>query len=90
QRRDELEATLQLVEQMKKDLELRQVLLDNERERYTMGLGQLRQWLDRESDVVEARQRLAEAVMRTQLARVAWQFAQGSLLEEHDIALRYE
>ncbi|QJW84597.1 hypothetical protein HK414_15745 [Ramlibacter terrae] len=50
----------------------------------------MRQWLERENEVTEARQRLSEAVMRAQLARVAWQYAQGTLLDDYDIALRYE
>jgi outer membrane protein TolC len=90
QRRDELEASLRVVDQMQQDLALKQKLLDGERERYSLGFGQLGQWLQRENEVVESRQRLAEAVMRAQLAQVAWQFAQGSLLDQYDIALRNE
>jgi outer membrane protein TolC len=90
QRRDELEATLRLAAQMQDDLRLRQRLVDAERDRYNLGVGQLSQWLLRENELLEARQRLAEVVMRAHMARVAWQFAQGSLLDEYDIALRNE
>lgn len=90
QRREELAATLRLVEQMQRDLEARQQLVDSERERYQLGVGQLSKWLEREDELLEARQRLAEATMRAQMARVAWSFAQGSLLDEYDIALRNE
>ena len=65
-------------------------MLDAERERFTLGVGQLSQWLVRENELYESRQRLAEAVMRAQLAHVAWQFAQGGLLDQYDIALRNE
>ncbi len=90
QRRDELEATLRLAAQMQDDLRLRQQLVDAERERYKLGVGQLSQWLLRENELLEARQRMAEVVMRAHMARVAWLFAQGSLLDEYDIALRNE
>jgi len=90
QRRDELQAALQQVAQMQNDLALRRTLEDAERERYRLGMGQLSQWLQRENETFEARQRLAEATMRAQMARVAWQFAQGSLLDEYDIAMRSE
>jgi outer membrane protein TolC len=90
QRRDELAASLQLVQQMRQDLQLRQQVLDAERERYNLGVGLLSQWLQRENELYEARQRMAEAMMRAQLAQVAWEFAQGSLLDQYDIALRNE
>jgi hypothetical protein len=53
-------------------------------------VGQLRAWLDRENETYEARQRLSDAVMRAQMARVAWEFAQGRLLDDYEIALRSE
>jgi len=90
QRRDDLRAALRQVAQMQEDLALRSQLEDAERERYRLGMGLLSQWLLRENETFEARQRLAEAQMRAQMARVAWQFAQGSLLDEYDIALRSE
>ncbi|HYF18901.1 MAG TPA: TolC family protein [Ramlibacter sp.] len=90
QRRDEYEATLRLVEQMEQDQQLRQRLVETERERYNLGVGQLSNWLQRENELLEARHRLGEARMRAQMARVAWLFAQGSLLDEYDIALRKE
>lgn len=90
QRREDLMSALRQVAQAQKDVELRRQVEDNERDRYRLGVGLLRSWLDRENETYEARQRLSEAVMRAQLARVAWQFAQGSLLDEYDIALRSE
>lgn len=90
QRRDDLEAAMRLVNQLQDELKLRQQLVDSERERYNLGVGQLSQWLLRENDLLEARQRHAEAEMRVQQARVAWLFAQGGLLDEFDIALRSE
>lgn len=90
QRREELASSLRLAGQMQQDLVLRQQVLDAERERYTLGVGQLSQWLVRENELYESKQRLAEAVMRAQLAQVAWQFAQGGLLDLYDIALRNE
>lgn len=90
QRRDELVSTIALVRQMQGDLVLRQKLVDAERDRYNLGMGQLSQWLQRENELLEARQRLGEAVMRAHTARAAWLFAQGSLLDEYDIALRKE
>jgi outer membrane protein TolC len=90
QRRDEYEATLRLTEQMEQDLQLRQRLVETERERYNLGVGQLSNWLQRENELLEARHRLGEARMRAQMARVAWLFAQGTLLDEYDIALRTE
>jgi outer membrane protein TolC len=75
---------------MQDDLQLRQKLVDAERERYNLGVGQLSQWLTRENELLEARQRLTEVVMRAHMARAAWLFAQGILLDEYDIALRNE
>jgi outer membrane protein TolC len=90
QRREELANTLRLVQQMQGDLVLRQKLVDAERDRYNLGVGQLSQWLQRENELLEARQRLGEAMMRAHMARAAWLFAQGTLLDEYDIAVRNE
>ena len=90
QRREELQVALRQVGQMREDVALRQQLEDNERERFHLGVGQLRAWLDRENETYEARQRLSDAVMRAQMARVAWEFAQGRLLDDYEIALRSE
>jgi outer membrane protein TolC len=90
QRREELANTLRLVQQMQGDLVLRQKLVDAERDRYQLGVGQLSQWLQRENELLEARQRLGEAMMRAHMARAAWLFAQGTLLDEYDIAVRNE
>nr|WP_240980495.1 TolC family protein [Ramlibacter agri] len=90
QRREDLVSALRQVAQAQKDVDLRKQVEDNERDRYRLGVGLLRNWLDRENETYEARQRLSDAVMRAQSARVAWQFAQGSLLDEYDIALRSE
>jgi len=90
QRREELESALSQVAQMRQDLALRERLEAAERDRYRLGVGQLSQWLQRENEVFEARQRLAEAEMRARTARVAWQYTQGTLLDEYDIAVRSE
>jgi outer membrane protein TolC len=90
QRRDELIASLRVVAQMEQDLALRRQVMEAERERYNLGVGLLAQWLTRENEVFESQQRLSEAVMRAQLAQVAWEFAQGNLLDHYDIALRNE
>lgn len=73
---------------MQGDLDLRAELLRIEKVRYDSGMSPLSQLLQRESELSESRQRLAESTARQGQAQDALLFADGSLLDHYDITLK--
>jgi outer membrane protein TolC len=71
--------------EMKRDVELRQELLDAERTQMGMGLSRLSQVIERENALNESRARLLDSLARLQLAQVGLDLAQGVLLQRHNI-----
>lgn len=69
----------------RRDLDARQALLAAERAQFDNGSGTLARLLRRQADLLDARLRHGEALTRVELARVALQLAEGSLLDNHDV-----
>ncbi len=80
--RDQL---LREVELMRREVQARQALLDDERQRFQSGLGQLSMLLQAEQDLLESRIRTAEAKGRLETARLALLLADGALLPAYGI-----
>lgn len=67
------------------EVALRQAIDDNERKRFEVGMGLLGTLIQKQIDLVEARQRLLENQIRFEVAWATWQYSQGSLLRAHQI-----
>jgi outer membrane protein TolC len=87
-RQEQAEGALLEVQQVRRDVELREQIFNNERIRYDSGLGLLTLLLQREGELNEARQRLVESNTRLGQANVALMFSDGSLLQEYGITLK--
>ncbi len=75
------------VEEIRRDVALREQLLEAERVQMGLGLSRLAQVIERENALNDARARLLESITRQELARTALRLAEGSLLQRHDIEL---
>ncbi len=71
----------------RRDLDARQALLAAERAQFDNGSGTLARLLRRQTELLDARQRHGEALTRVELARLALQLADGTLLDHHEIRL---
>jgi outer membrane protein TolC len=71
------------------DSQLRQELLDSERDHFKAGLTPLAQVLRREGEQIEAQLRIVEVQVRLELARAALMTADGSLLTDFQIEVGY-
>ncbi len=60
-------------------------LLAAERAQFDNGSGTLARLLRRQTDLLDARLRHGEALTRVELARVALQLADGTLLDSHEV-----
>jgi outer membrane protein TolC len=70
---------------MKQEVQTRQALLDDERQRFNAGLGLLGNLLQAEQDLLESRIRAADAQGRLETARLALLLADGTLLSAYGI-----
>ena len=68
---------------------LRQRVLQSERQQYQLGMSALGQLLRRESEMLEARLRLAEGQVRLEVGRAALMATDGSLLREYGVEVGY-
>jgi outer membrane protein TolC len=69
----------------KQEVQTRQALLDDERQRFNAGLGLLGNLLQAEQDLLESRIRAADAQGRLETARLALLLADGTLLSAYGI-----
>ena len=69
------------------EVELRQTILDNERERVKIGSGSLSSLIQKQSDLIEAQQRLLENQIRFEVALAMWQYTSGNLLSANGIEI---
>jgi outer membrane protein TolC len=69
----------------KQEVQTRQALLDDERQRFNAGLGLLGNLLQAEQDLLESRIRAADAQGRLETARLALLLADGTLLPAYGI-----
>ena len=70
---------------MQQEVQARQALLDDERQRFNVGLGLLSTLLQAEQDLIESRIRLADTQGRLETARLALLLADGGLLAAYGI-----
>lgn len=75
------------VEEIRRDVSLREQLLEAERVQMGLGLSRLAQVIERENALNESRARLLDSITRQEQARTALRLADGSLLQRHDIEL---
>lgn len=70
---------------MRQEVQTREVLLEDERQRFNAGVGLLSTLLQSEQDLIESRIRLADAQGRLETARIARLLADGNLLASYGI-----
>ena len=70
---------------MQAEVNTRQLLLDDERQRFQAGMGLLSNLLQAEQDLLESRLRAADARGRLETARLALLLADGTLLASYGI-----
>ena len=69
------------------EVELRERIFANEQQRIQMGSGSISNLIQRQSDLIDAKQRLLENVIRYEVAVAMWQYARGTLLSDNGIAI---
>lgn len=69
------------------EVTLRQTIHDNERKRFEVGIGLLGTLIQKQIELVEARQRLLENQIRFEVAWATWLYSQGDLLRTHQIEI---
>lgn len=79
------EQLLREVDLMQREVQTRQALLDDERQRFQSGLGQLSLLLQAEQELLESRIRTAEARGRLETARLSLLLADGGLLAAYGV-----
>lgn len=67
------------------EVKLRQSIFDNERIRVNIGSGLLGSLIQKQTDLIEAQQRLLENQVRYEIALATWQYTRGSLLTDNGI-----
>ena len=70
---------------MQREVQTRQALLDDERQRFQAGLGLLSSLLQSEQDLLESRIRASDSQGRLETARLALLLADGGLLTAYGI-----
>lgn len=78
------------VAEHRKDVAMRAKLLELERTQFKLGLSPLGQVILRENELLASQERLLDSQTRLELARVAVQVADGSLLDAHGVEWREE
>ncbi len=84
-RAQQLDATLRERAQVDQDVRARQALYDADELQFRNGSAPLNRLLRRQADVLEAQLRLVDAHARMELARVALQLTDGTLLKAHEV-----
>lgn len=80
-----LQRVQQEAELLERELQARQTLLADERQRFDAGMGLLSTLLQAEQDVIDSRIRFADARGRLETARIGLLLAEGGLLSAHGI-----
>jgi outer membrane protein TolC len=81
----QLERAGQEVAEYRKDVELREQMLEMERQQFQFGMSRLSQVIARENELNASREGLLDSLARLELARVALQVADGSLFGEYAV-----
>lgn len=75
---------------LEKEVNLRERLLQVEREQYRIGRVRLSRVIEREDELTQSRQSLIDSSTRFELARLALDVADGSLLRKHEVSIEVE
>lgn len=75
---------------LEKEVNLRERLLQAEREQYRIGRVRLSRVIEREDELTQSRQSLIDSSTRFELARLALDAADGSLLRKHEVRIEVE
>lgn len=86
-RAQQLDAALREREQVAQDVKARQGLLEADELQFRNGSAPLSRLLRRQADLLEAQLRLVDAHARMELARVALQLTDGTLLKAHEVRI---
>ena len=87
-RAQQLDRSIDEVVEHTKDVSMRGHLLDMERKQFGFGLSRLSQVLARENELNDSQDRLLDSQVRQELARVALQLSEGSLMDAYAVDWR--
>lgn len=87
-RTQQLDRSIDEVAEYRKDVSMRGHLLDMERKQFGFGLSRLSQVLARENELNDSQDRLLDSQVRQELARVALQLSEGSLMDVYAVDWR--
>ena len=83
----DLQNAIAVMDVSNQEIQLRQSILNNERQRVQLGSGSLGNLIQKQVDLIESRQRLLENQVRYEVALATWQYTNGSLLIENGIEI---
>jgi outer membrane protein TolC len=86
-RAQQLESSQKEVAQVERDLEARRGLMAADELQHRAGSAPLNRLLRRQADVLEAQLRLIDATARLELARIAMQLTEGTLLQAYNVRI---
>ncbi len=86
-RLSDLQNSLGVLDLSSKEVQLRQRIFDNERQRVQIGSGSISTLIQKQADYIEAKQRLLENQIRYEMALAMLQYTQGSLLSDSGILI---
>jgi outer membrane protein TolC len=84
----QLDRAIMEVAEYRKDVDLREQLLEMEQKQFQFGMSRLSQVITRENELNVSRESLLDSQARLELARVALQVADGSLFGEYAVILQ--
>ena len=84
---EQLQRAYDEVAQVQRTVELKEELLEIERNLFERGKTRLRDVLEREIELYDSRQRFVETAARVEIARIALKTADASLLEDYGVGL---
>lgn len=84
-RQGDLQNSLGVLDLSSKEVQLRQRIFDNERQRVQIGSGSLSNLIQKQADYIESKQRMLENQIRYEMALAMLQYTQGSLLSDNGI-----
>lgn len=84
-RQGDLENAQGVLDLSSKEVQLRQRIFDNERQRVQIGSGSISNLIQKQADYIESKQRMLENQIRYEVALALLQYVQGSLLSDNGI-----
>ena len=86
-REGELANAQSVLKLSRSEVDLRDRIFASEQQRIQMGSGSISSLIQKQSDLIDARQRLLENVIRYEVAVAMWQYTRGTLLPDNGIAI---